>query len=226
MLSDNAVMLLLRSAVLAGGIGLSEKETKKKLLESAKKEFLEKGYMHASLRNICKNAGVITGALYFFFRDKKALFAALVDEPLQKLHDIMNLHYQEEITETEMVMEHLTQQDISGDLEAAKQIVHYMYQYYDEFQLILVKGQGSGYESCVDQFVDITEKHYRRFADRVTEQMGIERMGGYILHWMAHMQTDAFVYMLAHEKSEEEAMKSIEDIVQYMVSGWLGLLGQ
>lgn len=65
MLSDNAVMLLLRSAVLAGGIGLSEKETKKKLLESAKKEFLEKGYMHASLRNICKNAGVTTGHCIF-----------------------------------------------------------------------------------------------------------------------------------------------------------------
>lgn len=218
MLSDNTV--------IAGGIRLSEKETKKKLLESAKKEFLEKGYMRASLRNICKNAGVTTGALYFFFRDKKALFAALVEEPLQKLYEIMNAHYQEEITETEMVMEHLTQQDMSGDLETAKQIVHYMYQYYDEFQLILVKGQGSGYESCVDQFVDITEKHYRRFADQVTEQMGIEKMGGYILHWMAHMQIDAFVYMLAHEESEEEAMKSVEAMVQYMVSGWLGLLRQ
>lgn len=218
MLSDNTV--------IAGGIGLGEKETKKKLLESAKKEFLEKGYMRASLRNICKNAGVTTGALYFFFRDKKALFAALVEEPLQKLYEIMNAHYQEEITETEMVMEQLTQQDMSGDLETAKQIVHYMYQYYDEFQLILVKGQGSGYESCVDQFVDITEKHYRRFADQVTEQMGIEKMGGYILHWMAHMQIDAFVYMLAHEESEEEAMKSVEAMVQYMVSGWLGLLRQ
>ena len=39
-----------------------EKETKRRLLESAKKEFLEKGYLQASLRNICKNAGVTTGA--------------------------------------------------------------------------------------------------------------------------------------------------------------------
>ena len=46
------------------------KETRKKLLECAKKEFLAKGYMKASLRNICKDAGVTTGALYFFFKDK------------------------------------------------------------------------------------------------------------------------------------------------------------
>ena len=52
-----------------------EKETKRRLLESAKKEFLEKGYLQASLRNICKNAGVTTGALYFFFEGKEALFA-------------------------------------------------------------------------------------------------------------------------------------------------------
>ena len=43
------------------------KETRQHLLECAKREFLEKGYMKASLRNICKEAGVTTGALYFFF---------------------------------------------------------------------------------------------------------------------------------------------------------------
>ena len=55
-----------------------EKETKERLLISAKKEFVEKGYLQASLRNICKNAGVTTGALYFFFQDKEDLFAAVV----------------------------------------------------------------------------------------------------------------------------------------------------
>ena len=62
------------------------KETRQHLLECAKKEFLEKGYMKASLRNICKEAGVTTGALYFFFKDKEALFGALVEEPLKKLY--------------------------------------------------------------------------------------------------------------------------------------------
>ena len=42
-----------------------DKETKKKLLDSAKQEFLEKGYMKASLRTICKNAGVTTAPRIF-----------------------------------------------------------------------------------------------------------------------------------------------------------------
>ena len=60
------------------------KETRQHLLECAKREFLEKGYMKASLRNICKAAGVTTGALYFFFKDKEDLLAALVEEPLRQ----------------------------------------------------------------------------------------------------------------------------------------------
>ena len=36
-------------------------ETQMKILEVGKKEFLEKGYAGANLRNICKRAGVTTG---------------------------------------------------------------------------------------------------------------------------------------------------------------------
>ena len=63
-----------------------EKETVRKLSDSAKKEFMEKGFMKASLRNICKNAGVTTGALYFFFKDKDALFVSLIQEPLKRVY--------------------------------------------------------------------------------------------------------------------------------------------
>lgn len=48
-----------------------ELETREKLLKSALAEFSEKGYMKASLRKICADAGVTTGALYFFFRKKR-----------------------------------------------------------------------------------------------------------------------------------------------------------
>ena len=39
-----------------------ELETREKLLESAMTEFSENGYMKASLRKICADAGVTTGA--------------------------------------------------------------------------------------------------------------------------------------------------------------------
>ena len=41
-------------------------ETKVRLQQCAVCEFMEKGFLKASLRSICREAGVTTGALYFF----------------------------------------------------------------------------------------------------------------------------------------------------------------
>lgn len=54
-------------------------ETRGLVLQSAQREFLDKGYEKASLRSIAQNAGVTTGALYVRFPNKSALFAALVE---------------------------------------------------------------------------------------------------------------------------------------------------
>ena len=73
------------------------------LLASAKQEFLEKGYQGASLRAICKNAGVTTGALYFFFQDKEDLFAAIVGPVLEKLKHMLQQHMRQELMELQQL---------------------------------------------------------------------------------------------------------------------------
>ena len=198
----------------------NEKETREKLLASAKQEFLEKGYMKASLRNICKNAGVTTGALYFFFQDKEDLFASLVQEPLSKLYQMMNAHYQEEM---QLTIDQFDQiYEVTDDLETASQVVRFMYYYYDEFQLVLVKSQGSRFENCVDDFIEMTQKHYRKMADCFSEMLHVREIDDYMIHWIAHAQIDMFVHLLIHEKSVDEAVKHIEDIVKYLLVGWMG----
>ena len=61
---------------------MSEKEqtTLQLILSAAMKEFLEKGFKSASLRNIVKTAGVTTGAFYGYYNSKEDLFEALVGE--------------------------------------------------------------------------------------------------------------------------------------------------
>ena len=199
----------------------NEKETRENLLKSAKKEFMEKGFMQASLRNICKNAGVTTGALYFFFKDKEDLFANLVQEPLDQLNNLMSSHYEEEQDMSSIELH--TLEDFGEDMEVARQVIHFMYQYYDEFQLILTRSQGSRFEKCVDYFVDASEKHYRITADKIAKNMGAKKLDDYMIHWVAHMQIDAFVHLLTHEDSEAEAIKQIESIVYYIISGWLAM---
>ena len=53
--------------------------TRENIQRSALVEFLEKGFLGASLRQIVKNAGVTTGAFYGYFSSKEALFASIVE---------------------------------------------------------------------------------------------------------------------------------------------------
>ena len=69
-----------------------ERETKEKLLQSARAEFLAKGYQGASLRSICKASGVTTGALYFFFKDKDEVFTSLGAPQLNTLKAMLTEH--------------------------------------------------------------------------------------------------------------------------------------
>lgn len=197
-----------------------DKETRKKLLDSAKQEFLEKGYMKASLRTICKNAGVTTGALYFFFQDKEDLLKQLVDEPLKGLILRIQSHFSEEMDIPSAVV---SVQEDSVDIRAAKEIVHFMYQNYEIFQILLTKSQGSIYGDITSRFADGIEEHYNRLVEQMSEKFGIRKPDHYMIHWLSHIQIDAFVHLLIHERDEERALRNIEEIVVYLLSGWNGL---
>lgn len=197
-----------------------DKETRTKLLDSAKQEFLENGYMKASLRTICKHAGVTTGALYFFFQGKEDLLRCLVEEPLKELAAVIQLHLSEELS---MDPASPSADADSGDIRVAREIVHVMYRHYDIFEILLTKSQGSVYEDIVSRFADWGEKHYNMLAEQTAKSLHVQKPDQYMIHWMAHMQVDAFTHLFTHEPDEQKAVKYIEEIVVYLVSGWNGM---
>lgn len=197
-----------------------DRATKERLLESAKKEFLENGYMKASLRTICKNAGVTTGALYFFFQGKEDLLKELVEEPLKGLTALIRQHFTEEMERGIGVVSLDTDR---RDISASKEIVRFLYRNYDVFLILLTRSQGSAYEDMVSRFADYGEEHYRVLTAKAAEICGVPVPDEYMIHWMAHMQINAFVHLLIHEPDVEKALANIEEVVVYLVSGWNGL---
>ncbi len=58
-----------------------------KLLQSAREEFKEKGFLKADLKSICDSAGVTTGAVYKRYKGKEELFGAVVEGVVKALDD-------------------------------------------------------------------------------------------------------------------------------------------
>ena len=201
-----------------------DKETRSKLLQSAREEFMEKGYMKASLRNICRNAGVTTGALYFFFKDKEDLYESLTKETVNGIYQIMQAHFQEESAMLGDGML-LTPEDADArqDYEDAKMVIHQMYLHRDEILLVLTKSQGTRYENIADRFIETAEKHYRAMAKQMQAAYPDKAIDEKLIHWLAHEQIDAFIYMITHIEDEVEAIRFMGQTITYMTAGWYGL---
>ncbi len=59
--------------------------TREHLLETACTLFVEKGYAQAAMEELVARAGLTRGALYHHFRDKRALFEAVLERTLAEL---------------------------------------------------------------------------------------------------------------------------------------------
>ena len=195
-------------------------ETKLALIKAARAEFIEKGFMNASLRSICKNAEVTTGALYFFFKDKDDLFDAVVGGPLRELDATVGEHLRRE-----------AEGDISDpldetlDIEDSKRIMEILFKYKEEFILILTKAQGSRYENIKDRLIDEMQTHYRLFATILEESFGCRHVDEYMIHYLAHIQIESFLYLLTHSKSREETMKELPEVIKNLRAGGIATFG-
>lgn len=200
-------------------------ETRQRLIDSAKTEFFENGFAKASLRKICTNAGVTTGALYFFFKNKDDLFSAIVAPPILKLKEMLIEHNRED----EEYMGSTDEQTRSVENQVATHkeavtMVGYLYDNYDAFILLLTKAQGSVFENCVDGFVALMEEGFRTSAEALLKNMPGYHVDEYMLHWLAHMDIDMFIHLLTHVPEKEKGLVYAEKMMGAMVKMWFDLL--
>jgi AcrR family transcriptional regulator len=195
----------------------NENERRENLIICAKKEFMEKGFEKASLRAISSAAGLTTGAIYFFFKDKNGLFGAVVDEPLQRIIKAITQHFSEDM-ETDIA----DFQHTSGDHdEFAEMMISALYADRDAMLILLEKSSGSRYEGIIDSFVEMIEKHNTALAKNYLAVFPDKRVNEYMLHWFSHVQINAFVHLLTHIDDKERALKEIKPVMDMLVETWL-----
>ena len=193
-------------------------EKRKLLIEAAKKEFLEKGYNKASLRNICANAGMTTGALYFFFGNKEDLYESIVNPPIEELKRMIIEHYKEDseflANQNSLDMGNIDHSDI------AEMIVKHIYKNYDSFILLLSGSKEDALEKEIDEFVELIEKS----TVLMVKDSKYYTYDPFMTHWMAHTTVDSVAHVIKHEKDESIAQKRIQSIMNYLVIGWIKLV--
>jgi AcrR family transcriptional regulator len=64
-------------------------ERRRELIEASRELFAQKGYEHASISDIVREAGVAQGTFYWYFDSKRDVLMAIMEEMLEKMTAVM-----------------------------------------------------------------------------------------------------------------------------------------
>ncbi len=192
--------------------------TKKRIIKKAKAEFLIKGFADANLRDIAKNAKVTTGALYNYFKNKQALFEALVDETAQDILQIYN-------TQTERYVQKIdflapgTVEDMQDN---TVNILDFIYSRFDEIKLLFFLSAGTKYEGLKDSFIEAEEESLIK----VLECQGIILTDAdrHFVHIIASSSVAQLLEVVEHNLNLEDARNYTSRLNAFHYAGWVDFL--
>ena len=135
-----------------------------KIEEYARKEFKSKGYVDASLRTIAMEAGTTTGSIYSRYGGKEGLFSALVEPAAREFTEIFeDVQKKFHAMESEMQTERLDEYSRNGMI----QLVEYMYNHFEEFNLLVNCSHGTKFQNFVEHLVDIETDYTYKYMEAV-----------------------------------------------------------
>lgn len=197
--------------------------TRERIMECAKAEFLKKGFQAAQLKDIVAAAKVTTGAVYRHFKDKEALFFALIEDVYHYTLDFLDdvEHY-----DTVGIKEAIERDSIESSYMQAMKYVNYMYEHLEEFQLLLKCSQGSRAENFMDKISEQYTKQNMEFLNDAFEKGYIKDLPNELsVHILTHSYISALSECVLHDIPYDSVGKYISDIIKFQSYGWYGVLG-
>ena len=201
----------------------SSSATLEKIQQAALTEFLDKGFLSASLRQIVKNAGVTTGAFYGYFSCKEALFASIVEPHAAALMG----RFMEAQTSFAGRPEAEQPEHMGEDSESCLDwMVAYICQNREPVKLLLCRAEGTGYESFVHNMVEVEVEYTLRYME-VLRRLGrrVPTLSRSLCHIIASGMFNGLFEVVIHDMPYEQALRDVKQLRAFYTAGWLELVG-
>lgn len=185
-----------------------EHNAKEQLLRAGKEEFLENGFERASLRKICKKAGVTTGALYFFFENKEDLFCQIVSDTVMQMENLAK---------------ELTRSELSGEIKSSdtdKRLMEFLWVNRSQIKLLMDKSEGTRYENFKREIFEQMEKNFSLFFkkySKLNEDKNLIRV-------LVEMRMRGYMELIYGDYPLEEIVRLSDMIGCYADGGFESLL--
>ena len=188
------------------------KNLDKKIITSAKVEFLRAGYHGASLRQIALGAGTSTASIYSRYNNKEGLFSATV-EPTATM-------FLERIKEACIPQKaEVWTEQFQCDLWMGQ--IDFLYQHMDELLLLLTDSSHTKYNSYKETLAALAAQPIcSRYAKKLDAK---DVAKDFVIAIYVSIFTCLFEIIL-HRMQKEDATKYISRLCSYFSMGWQSVL--
>lgn len=197
-------------------------QTYQKIIPAAKAEFLERGFEQASLRNIAARADMSAAGLYRHFADKEALFAALVEPLFTQLDHV----YCSIRTRDYEYLKSGLLDEMWKDSAEIRYFLELIYDYFEEFKLLLCCSAGTKYENFIHDFVMLEQKETLEYMESARKQgVPVREIEPRELHLLLSAYATAMFEVVVHDFSKAEATHYLSTLQTFFYPGWRAVLG-
>ncbi|WP_329887449.1 TetR/AcrR family transcriptional regulator [Pseudoramibacter faecis] len=198
-------------------------DTHEKILECGKKHFIEYGFEKSSLRDICKDACVTTGAFYRHFNDKNELFKAIVSPVANKIID--NFFKYEKISINGIRTKQnkkVAEVHVDGTIETAM----FLFDNKEIYALLINGSFGSSYENFLEKLTEMEDntriKMQEIYSEEDDSQEYISNKGFHIIN---HSHFLALTEAVLHSEDKEELIDHAKLVSRFFSGGWKTVRG-
>jgi len=204
-------------------VAVKNEDTKTRILETGKQEFLQKGYINASLREIAKSAGVTTGAIYGLWQDKSALFDELISETAEEFYD---MYLKAHIEFRDYPLEEQVERMLTMTNQYVWDMFDFMFDHYEEFFLLFACSNGSRWEHYLDRLAEVEERYTEEFINSAQQiNPNVKNVVPLLNHMLSGAYLSGFSEAIVHSLSKDEAKAYLAGLTDFFLAGWKKIMG-
>ncbi len=183
-------------------------EIRSALLQSGKQQFLAHGFDRASLRVICRNANVTTGAFYSHFAKKEDLFCAIVEPTVSAFRELFDTAADREAVHLDNAEDELRSITFARD-------------HRDECRLLLDCAEGTKYAGFRRW---LTEDCFYPGYQALFDRSAGKPVNPSLVRIILHMKLEEYAELIYGNYTEEEVRSLIERMSVFSGTGFQALM--
>ena len=192
----------------------------KLILSAAHKEFIDKGFKEASMRNIAREAKVLPSNIYNYFKNKNELFLTIVKPAKDELYAFTEQHHKDENADFNQVS---TFSYLEEEVEAYIQVI---YKHKAEIRIMLYHSEGSSLENFRDSFTDyltsISKNQIKQIRQNYPQTTDIS---DFFIHAQSSWMVSILGEIVTHNLSKKKVREFFREFFKFEIAGWKELTG-